>query len=69
MYYGYIAQPTKVYIRGFDARAEQVQWAKHHKSDGLYSYQTHGIYADGIPSIKWLFSNPEDAMIFTLKFK
>ena len=69
MYYGYIARPTRVYIRGFSANGEQIHWVKNHESSGLYSYQTHGIYKDGVPSIKWNFSDPEDAVMFALKFK
>ena len=69
MYYGYILNPTLIYTRGFRPRDEQLQWVKEHNSTGLYSYQNHGIYANGVPLIKWNFSNPEDAVLFALKFK
>ena len=69
MNYGYIRQPANVYMRGFTATPEEIKWARKHKSIGLYSYQTHGIYKDGVPMIKWNFSKKEDAVLFALKFK
>ena len=69
MYYGYIARPTRVYMKGYADIWEHVTWVKQHNSSGMYSYQKYGIVIDNERYVKWLFSNPEDAVLFALKFK
>lgn len=70
MKYGVVKLPvTSIYRRGWNAVPEQVEWAKEHKSNGRYNYHADGLYNEaGIPSIKWNFTNEEDAILFALKF-
>ena len=69
MDYGYSHTSTKVLIAGSCVPQEHKNWARTHKSIGIYSYQMYGVFIDSKAYVKWLFSNPEDAVLFALKFK
>lgn len=69
MDYGFSHNSTKVLLPGSTVPAEHKSWAINHKSIGIYSYHMYGIVLDGKAHTKWLFSDPEDAVLFALKFK
>lgn len=69
MNYGCAGVPTTVFLKGFTPLSLHSKWARDHESTGTYNYQRHGIIIDGERHVRWEFSNPEDAVLFALKFK